>query len=271
MGSTTFHLTAPATLTAREAYNSLTEQALHEFGHDGYNGTISTTDGFTIPTDQVLSSEEAHKLADERIGNLNKWDDCEALRIGDAPLLSTRTLTRNLSVPSGSDAEATAADSVTLRPGELVAAVTLIGLPVKSASKELAVIGRTSSNISRKVVKTRSVTIAAGKEKTETRFFIISPNNSRMPAWSAGHPTQAAARAALTLALPKEYEENSWGGGVDNGQYEIISMTRRVDGSALVTADVTHTATKARYDIVIEKRGDIGEQTSWLFYGWAAC
>ena len=31
---------------ASEAYNSLVETAEYEYGHDGYNGTISTSDGF---------------------------------------------------------------------------------------------------------------------------------------------------------------------------------------------------------------------------------
>jgi len=34
--------------SAEEAYNELVEEAEYEYGHDGYNGTISTSDGFFI-------------------------------------------------------------------------------------------------------------------------------------------------------------------------------------------------------------------------------
>ena len=36
--------------SAEEAYNELVEEAEYEYGHDGYNGTISTSDGFKIIT-----------------------------------------------------------------------------------------------------------------------------------------------------------------------------------------------------------------------------
>ena len=34
--------------SAEEAYNELVQEAEYEYGHDGYNGTISTSDGFFI-------------------------------------------------------------------------------------------------------------------------------------------------------------------------------------------------------------------------------
>ena len=37
--------------SAREAYNKLVEEAEYEYGHDGYNGTISTSDGFKMITE----------------------------------------------------------------------------------------------------------------------------------------------------------------------------------------------------------------------------
>ena len=49
MGATDFgNLAVGRYKTASEAYNSLVEDALHDSGHDSYNGTISTTQGFTM-------------------------------------------------------------------------------------------------------------------------------------------------------------------------------------------------------------------------------
>ena len=36
---------------AEEAYNELVEEAEYEYGHDGYNGTISTSGGFKMITE----------------------------------------------------------------------------------------------------------------------------------------------------------------------------------------------------------------------------
>ena len=46
--------------TAKEAYNDLVDQALWEYGHDPYNGTISTTCGFIMTSiDQKRVTQQA--------------------------------------------------------------------------------------------------------------------------------------------------------------------------------------------------------------------
>ena len=45
MGATNFNTTKIAK-TPREAYKKSVEGALYEYGHDGYNSTISTTDDY---------------------------------------------------------------------------------------------------------------------------------------------------------------------------------------------------------------------------------
>jgi hypothetical protein len=49
MGSHTFQQTIGGKkMTAEEGYRELVDNALHEYGHDPYNGTISTTNGFVL-------------------------------------------------------------------------------------------------------------------------------------------------------------------------------------------------------------------------------
>jgi len=71
MGATTFRTIATGR-TAEDAYNRACEQAEFEYGHDPYNGTISTTSGFvSIPkpprcratklASWVFAAQDAHQ------------------------------------------------------------------------------------------------------------------------------------------------------------------------------------------------------------------
>lgn len=51
MGSCTFSNSIVGKFDANEAYSVLVEDATYEYGHDPYNGTISTTHGFSLRTD----------------------------------------------------------------------------------------------------------------------------------------------------------------------------------------------------------------------------
>ena len=67
MGATNIHYTASKTFhkSARDAYRALTEEAQHEYGHDGYNGTISTCQlGGKIPkpADEIAYDEALDKI-----------------------------------------------------------------------------------------------------------------------------------------------------------------------------------------------------------------
>jgi len=50
MGACSFEVIYVAK-TAQEAYNNAVEDAIFEDGHNPYNGTISTTDGFSMAKD----------------------------------------------------------------------------------------------------------------------------------------------------------------------------------------------------------------------------
>lgn len=62
--------------TPEEAYNEAVERALYDFGHNPYNGTISTTNGFVhIPLEEGENERDWHNriLDDPRV---QKWEDC---------------------------------------------------------------------------------------------------------------------------------------------------------------------------------------------------
>ena len=76
---------------ARTAYDDLVEQNEYEYGHDSYNGTISTTYGFRMARCELDCSsnakwnktreKKAYDLAYERLDNLEKRD-CECIDLG---------------------------------------------------------------------------------------------------------------------------------------------------------------------------------------------
>ena len=91
MGAHNFHTQAYG-VTAGEAYRDAVDQALYEYGHDPYNGTISTTHGFTlIPLNkgETINGWAQRVIEDERV---QKWEDCACVADPDAPIEYGRTL-----------------------------------------------------------------------------------------------------------------------------------------------------------------------------------
>lgn len=62
--------------TPDEAYSSAVNDALHYSGHNPYNGTISTTNGFIVINREEGETidEWASRVLDDR--RINKWDAC---------------------------------------------------------------------------------------------------------------------------------------------------------------------------------------------------
>ena len=82
MGAHNFHDQAYGA-TAQEAYKEAVESAYYEYGHDPYNGTISTTSGFTmIPLEpgESIDAWSSRVLEDEGI---KKWEECACVKDPD--------------------------------------------------------------------------------------------------------------------------------------------------------------------------------------------
>lgn len=61
--------------TAKEAFDKLVEEALYEYGHSGYSGTIAekAAPGFTMARDSAMDQEDAEIIA-ERLSD-DKYSD----------------------------------------------------------------------------------------------------------------------------------------------------------------------------------------------------
>jgi sulfur carrier protein ThiS len=64
---------------AEECFNELVREAQYEYGHDPYNGTISTQSGYSVLKMQFNSRNEAECYADMNLDSVQKYH-CEAVR-----------------------------------------------------------------------------------------------------------------------------------------------------------------------------------------------
>tara|TARA_R110000744_G_scaffold304368_1_gene412894 strand:- start:804 stop:1145 length:342 start_codon:yes stop_codon:yes gene_type:complete len=87
MGATNFgNLAVGRYKNASDAYNKLVEDAEYEDGHDAYNGTISTTDGFRTSNDNPrYGTKSFNKWEDKMIDDMSKYD-CLCVEITGAVL-----------------------------------------------------------------------------------------------------------------------------------------------------------------------------------------
>ena len=87
MGATTFQLyTIGKYKDAKQAYNDLCEEALYEYGHDPYSGTIATTNGFhVVDSNPRYDTKKFYKWEDDYIDKLEKRE-CACVEITGANL-----------------------------------------------------------------------------------------------------------------------------------------------------------------------------------------
>ena len=64
---------------AEQCFNELVQQAQYQYGHDPYNGTISTQSGYNVLKMQFNSRNEAECYADMNLDSVEKYH-CEAVK-----------------------------------------------------------------------------------------------------------------------------------------------------------------------------------------------
>lgn len=294
MGSHNFDCTIYTDADMETAYREAVADAEIEFGHEPYNGTISTTEGAQLSplhtgTPTLESQIDWDRLTD-RLDHLNKWGPCEALpilRVVPARTEQIGTITIETNLPSDllqgthydPTMHAAMEDALTKevhkrirRDGQLECEPDYLG---RSRTVET---GRTHkdykvSYFAHQVAQAPKTTTRATKGRTETKYFVLPEGASNLPRWDSGYPTQAEARAALPMTLPSS---RGWDQS-PRAAFEVISMTRRVGGHPLVTHTLdAATGKTTRVKITghvwrVTEPEQTTDQKGWLFYGMAAC
>lgn len=254
MGSHSFHnihrFNPAAPVSYKDAYEAVCDQARWEHGVDAYSGTVATTNGVRLRSATPMTLEAAHKLADEHIDNLSKWEACEAIALIEefdaeyGPSTSHKIeMEIRADQTSADELKKVAARHLDVKVGE-VGSVAIY--PVRNVDVRVAA--------------------AATKGATETRFFVNRADGRNANySWDRGYKSQAEARANLAAHLPH---------GSNPTEMEIVSMTRRVGGAGLVEATVSAKKLNVTLHVTtreVLKKARVGtRQSGWLFYGWAA-
>ena len=78
-----FFVHSRAAKTAEDAYNSLKDEACHEYGHDSYAGHIGVSHGFTmVPLDQKKYTKAAReRWIDKAMDEADKWGAVHCLEL----------------------------------------------------------------------------------------------------------------------------------------------------------------------------------------------
>lgn len=275
MGAHNFETTIYTSKTVDAAYQEAVDLALYENGHEPYNGTISTTEGVALsplangdgtptPEDQI-----DWRAINKRLDHLNKWEHCEALPI--AKVIDPRTeyrgsLTAEVRVNSDlltngtlRELEAALEAALTRHLRRCIRVDQQISLDPDYRGQATVLHATdpgayTATHWGHQIAQEPKATTRATKGKTETRYFVLPAGATQMPAWDTGHPSQAAARAALPTTLPSS---RGWDQS-PRAEYEVISMTRRVNGDPLVTHTLDAATGKTT---AVNVRGHVHEST----------
>lgn len=242
MGSSTFTASSPVA-DVTEAYEQLHQQALAEYGHDPYNGTISTTTGFHVVESTPMTRAAADRLMATRIEALSKWGPCEAIAIGTTTKSRTRT-------------------------GKVVVVPDAPGAPALLSAAAIA----EAFNVPITAVGRWTVTDQVAKHRIETR-----PAGPVRRVWEVegfgglenSFTTRSAAIAAAKADVTAEMERHkSFGPGMGvpcPRPRQVVQRLRRDPEAAVVTVLV-----KATFTVSVEILSGPLTFDHWLFYGWAA-
>jgi hypothetical protein len=240
MGSHTFH-NESRERDVEKAYKELVTSALFEYGHEPYNGTISTTSGYNVASTRPMSRDAAAKLADSRIEALSKWGPCEAIAVG----ATTKTKRRTISFTVDRRPE----------PGNI--------LRIEACDVAAAL------HIGTDHIQSFTVTESTPKYRYATRRA-----GPARKVWTAGGRTFATRTEAAAYAKSRIEQDLSpaW---ASNGvvlavhpQREIVVCEQIVrDPQAAVTATLASWKVKVVAEIADPSTLQFDH---WLFYGWAS-
>jgi uncharacterized protein YfcZ (UPF0381/DUF406 family) len=264
MGATNFEDVVRGENDVGRAYDGAVQQALLEWGHDAYNGSISTTSGYRVLYSQPVTVEEAARLSEKHLDDLNKWEACGAIPLLSKDAVTTRTQRVSVAVEGdvdwkGLNAQIVAAARKVCKSGEFYMRHYVEGAKNEGTWQSPKFVGGPQAKY--------RVTSEATSGKAVTRYIVNgSTKHSR---WEDGFATQAEARAWITAAAKAAPAAGS-DPNPKSVEYTIEAVTKREDGRPLVI--VRRQLVKATYPVDVElgKKKAGAQQDGWYFFGWAA-
>lgn len=253
--------------SAEDAYASLCRDAEYEEGH-GRNGTISTTRGFYLESEEALPMSVARRRGDWLIAtddpSLSEGGKCACFPVAEDSAFNSRVVSISIdSIPS----------STFLRDVHALAEVVEPML----RDQNLLLAGEDSQCFTVKVPTPKLQGVVETRPgKTVTRYMIVArerPSDdinfcgvySPLARGFATLEAACEALAALVKAEPAKFDP-------PERTYDIVGVVLREDGGGLVHgARRIDTTDKPAIKVTLfsPKAGPIAP-TAWLFVGWAA-
>lgn len=249
------------TETADQALSELIREDTAEYG---YHHSWRSYGVHVLPG--TMFRAQAEKAVHAKLHNLTNDEDAFAAAVYADEDVETRTVTVSGTI-DGADwtggyekqwvaLEALAVAKTRLRAGEVITGVRIADRPV--GEKDRWGYERTEPD----VTETAKVVVTAPKEATETRYFVTYEHTTTKDLeWSKGHPSQAAARAAITKALNDAK-------GLRYNAYDVIGITRRVSGAPLVHAERQVTKVAVGLTVTVQKAKPNAKRGGWFVGGW---
>lgn len=99
MGATTF-CERTRGKSMKEAYSKRVDELLEEYGHDTYNGTMSTTSGFVDKTEDFKrSGKTISQFIDDKIEDASKWGPAFGVCVKEPKSNSNKIKTQVINIP----------------------------------------------------------------------------------------------------------------------------------------------------------------------------
>lgn len=255
MGASDFHLVVRGNNDLNEAYSRACEDARYEHGSDGYNGTISTTNGVSLVHREFVPVQVANRMAEYDDDSpywrgLEKWEACAAIPLLAKDCVTVREVVLNVAIDGAPDYD--------VRRKAIAAEAER-----RKRAGEVYLDETRGDSLPPATVRSK-VTAQATSGKAVTRYILGGTYISGSPgrSWETGFPSQAAARAWADKALRETQ-------GLGDMKVTIDAITRREDGSPLVI--VERKIAKATVPVRVQF-GTVRnpKQDGFLFFGWAA-
>lgn len=248
MGATEFSTGVIRSVDVAAAYSAAVSDARHQYGSDGYNGTISTTAGYRRVVNTPMTAAGAELYAQRHWESASKWGDALAVPIADDEHFTLRT----------------AKFTVTVEPADAEGNPRTVQYAVHEKALESAAqrYGDQLHTISvdTKIETKTTVTRATGR--AVTRYELAGS-----PAYRAKlFDTRAQAVAAAKLRIKDFYE-------IDTVRIRAVKFypeTNSTDAAVVAVETVRATATVTAA-IAVPKKPYSTPVDGWMFFGLAAC
>lgn len=235
-----------------EAFRNLVSQALHECGHDPYNGTISTSSGYKMVSSNPVLPTQAHKIADDAAESLEKWGNWIAI-----PVCQAENIHQEVEV-SLRGAEAAGSDQ------EVFAA-----LQKKAIQKALA----------RRKGWVGVEAYVSHWHRTLKNPKVVRPQPAKA-VWVVDLGMRHAQKVFDTKAEALEYAKSVVNAAPQSGKYifglerevTVEKQFRSLSGSRCkISVRAENKTVTATVTVKLERPAASQSTVGWLFAGWAAC